>query len=362
MMAKQNNDVAVTKVTNLKAVQSAIATMTTSTLKEYNDIRRRAEDLTRADLMTKHHIGTRINAMLSDENTYGSNAVGKLAIALNVSKDYLYKLKHIAVVWTKDELQEIVDLSTGDSTKMPVTYSHLEVLASIPKKSKRDKLLARVMDHWLTVQQLIDLVREELGVRRQNTGPRMPKTTSAAINKLTAMSTKVMEYAPILHKALSENFNEKEVDNELVAALQVALSEQRNLLKAVKAVCDDLESVKNKAMEMLSIANKKTAKHLVDHKMDEVLEGEVVDTADDDDDEDYEDVEYEAAMSYLKEELRPKTASSIINNATAIKAKDDFDEDEGLADFDDVYEDEEEEEEEDPDNYVYFDSRGKVRQ
>jgi hypothetical protein len=107
---------------------------------------------------------------------YGARGVEQLATELGLDKATVYRWARVAEVWAPGEFRIVI--ARRNKAGLAVTWSHLEVLAEVSGRARRETLLEKVLAESLSVRQLRALVG---GPAKVDSVPVEPSGTVAAI-------------------------------------------------------------------------------------------------------------------------------------------------------------------------------------
>jgi hypothetical protein len=130
--------------------------MTPALREEVARLRNRIAKATVADAMVRHDIGTVVKKVRGNRAKYGARALAQLERAFDFDENTLRRFEAVAELWTASGLAKL--LARKNSKGLPVSWSHLELLAEVASDGKRDKLIEKTLAESLTVRQLRLLV------------------------------------------------------------------------------------------------------------------------------------------------------------------------------------------------------------
>ncbi len=209
-------------------------------------------DANKSTVMSRHKTGKIIKSVLEtdDENKYGKDAAGQLALALDMPKQDLYRCKVFADVYSEKEVKALLSRTTSGGRK--IKWSHIDLIIRVPDEKLRKKLVEQVFKDDLQVRDLSDLIKQKLGKRGNAKGrPRAtPTTPQGAIALLAKQAKTVVDVYTVSSKKLDEavdtpgDFDSKVIKSELseaepqvkaaIASLKKSLDKLSQINSAVK--------------------------------------------------------------------------------------------------------------------------------
>jgi hypothetical protein len=136
----------------MSRAERALQKMVPVLRKECDKIR---EDLAASgsdDAKIRHRLGALVNDIQDKPDRYGQRGVEQLAAALGYDKTLLYRHAKVAACWSVKELSDL--LRRQSVTGLPITFSHLQLLATVTSPKKREKYLDAVLTEGLSVRDL----------------------------------------------------------------------------------------------------------------------------------------------------------------------------------------------------------------
>lgn len=132
--------------------ERALQKMTTALRKECDKICEALAIAGTEDAKVRHRLGALVNAIQDDADKYGKRGVEQLAVALGYDKTLLYRHAKVAACWSSKELSEL--LRRESATGLPISFSHLQLLATVTSARKRNDYIEAVLAEGLSVRDL----------------------------------------------------------------------------------------------------------------------------------------------------------------------------------------------------------------
>ncbi|WP_438040210.1 hypothetical protein [Sorangium sp. So ce128] len=126
--------------------------MTTALRKECDKICEALAVAGTDDAKVRHRLGALVNAIQDDADKYGQRGVEQLAVALGYDKTLLYRHAKVAACWSPKELSEL--LRRESVTGLPISFSHLQLIATVTSPKKREGYIETVLAEGLSVRDL----------------------------------------------------------------------------------------------------------------------------------------------------------------------------------------------------------------
>ena len=140
----------------------------------------------------------------TDTQLYGKGAASRLASALNIQKQELYRCKVFASTYTSKEVKKLLTRRTPSGRR--ITWSHLDALIRIEQPGLRRKLLDRVFAEDLNTRELQRIIKEKCGKRGNGKG--RPKASPKTVHGLLAVLDKkfkdILDFYPVATEKLNE--------------------------------------------------------------------------------------------------------------------------------------------------------------
>lgn len=211
----------------------AIAGMNDQLRKLYERCDERRANRRKGDVLSSYDEGADIDKAMGDQKTYGENAAQKLAAALGIDTQELYRLRKVAQVWSRGEIEKLVERRSKQGNRL-ITFGHLWLVAGCTQQRTRDALLSKFFNEGTTIREFKAAIQQKLGKRGSGTGrPRlMPKGPSAG---LAAMNKKTEDWLASFEGwdvAIFENLGNKPgeyASADLIEELEKAIDEQTKL-------------------------------------------------------------------------------------------------------------------------------------
>ncbi len=135
-------------------------------------------------LMRRWELGERVIQIRSD---FGNKAISQIKLFIREDPSMLYKVEKFAEYYTKEEVEELVELSFEDGAKL--SYSHVRLLISIENRNQRTDALNQTIDNNWTSTQLGKYIKDLLGKRSAGgRKPSIPKSAEAVIEQQLAFA------------------------------------------------------------------------------------------------------------------------------------------------------------------------------
>lgn len=107
----------------------------------------------RSDVLGRHRIGCIVSQIKGRPGQYGQAAVEQVARAIGYSASWVYACAEVAEAWDEQQLKEM--LKERDALRgQPLTWSHLQEIASLQHAQTRGKWVRQVLERGLSVAQL----------------------------------------------------------------------------------------------------------------------------------------------------------------------------------------------------------------
>jgi hypothetical protein len=117
-------------------------------LRRCKELRDELARVGRADAKARYNIGVAVN----DLKDHRKRGVSLLADELGFDRKTLYKFGAVAEAWPWSVVKGI--LEREDAKGLPISFSHLVVVASVEDTGKRDELIDAILEERLSVRQL----------------------------------------------------------------------------------------------------------------------------------------------------------------------------------------------------------------
>lgn len=115
------------------------------------EVKQKLASAERGDLLARHAVAVVI-LEVKDAAKYGENALERMQEEIGLDRATLYRYASVAEAWTKTDFAKLCDRT--NSKQMPLTWSHLELLATVRDGRSRKALLERALKEALTVRGL----------------------------------------------------------------------------------------------------------------------------------------------------------------------------------------------------------------
>ncbi|WP_437656776.1 hypothetical protein [Sorangium sp. So ce1182] len=132
--------------------ERALQDMTAALRRECEKLRADLASAGTDDAKARYRLGALVNTIQEDADKYGKRGVEQLARALGFDKTLLYRHAKVASCWSLKELSEL--LQSESVTGLPISFSHLQLLATVTNSKKREKYVEVVLNQGLSVRKL----------------------------------------------------------------------------------------------------------------------------------------------------------------------------------------------------------------
>jgi hypothetical protein len=199
-------------------------------------IDKRFKEIAKGTLERVWDIGADAKSMLEDESTHGSKSLRQVAEYVGHSTQMLHYYKKITETFDRDHLSQLAaePLANGDR----LTVTHLIHLSNLPKKSHRNKMLARTYSEGLSAQQLAKEISAQ-DMTTKSGGGRKPAKPTSPISGAQQMDKTL--------KGLLRRFDEAWKES-VFDRIDVESSDKvgnPDLLNKLQAVEDDMETLRD---------------------------------------------------------------------------------------------------------------------
>ena len=220
-----------------KEAKRALGKMTPALRKVFDKISDKLRNLARVDILSRYDLGTQIQTAMGDDRKYGEQVAETLAAALSINISQIYAWKSVASMYSKEEIQELIDRKmTNDGS---ITFTHLTLLAGCHKAQLRNKVTNAVFKDCLTSRDLLALIKENMDrTSNRAAGAQRPRSPAAALAKFSKMTTALMEEQSGLEETLFESLSSepgKYATDKLEEQLEDTALELSQLSKMVKS-------------------------------------------------------------------------------------------------------------------------------
>jgi hypothetical protein len=212
-------------------------------------------------------LGVKINAMLENENTYGSNAVQQLADYFNVAggKTFLYSLKQFALTFDEAYIKAKAQLSTSGGEQLSI--NHWLQLAKIEDENGREKMFNKIMKENLSVGDLITAIKAGVAGAKKNerSGGRKPKISSnplAGLQSIISLSTKFTNFEEAANVEVLqrlEELDDEQVTPELVSRTEAAKEKVESVIVSAQSLYNSLNDKITHMRDLLKPAEENSA-------------------------------------------------------------------------------------------------------
>ena len=194
--------------------------------------------------------------------TYGKNAVGKLAKRLGWSKSEVYDYANVAVAWPDetgfDELS-----SKTDKFRKPLTWTHFRRIAAEKDATKREQLIQNCLQHGWSVRELKKEMQTGNGFTAPNAMPDEAVTESkprqglaAAIQDYGSQVAAFKRRAGTFGQHLAAKINEVDPSDCNDASLDQLRAVRRDLKELIDQLDTSIGQFAERRKSVGPIANK----------------------------------------------------------------------------------------------------------
>lgn len=227
---------------------------------EFKKMQEETDAHRKGSLLYCHKIGARFSKLEAGVTKYGEDAVGKVAVALDLSKSTVHRMVAFSTQYTLKEIQEYADRKMANGK--PITWTHFVELMPITDADKRKKVIEQIFSKSLTIEKLNKLLDGASGAGGAGAAPSTPaggisqiKSFGVRFNeKLSKMFDDVvltpLENDPLSHGAdisikLDETVEVLEQLKTLVAERVDRILETKRLILAETAKARTKQEVKD---------------------------------------------------------------------------------------------------------------------
>ena len=203
----------------------------------YENLVKQVGEFTHAEAVGRYRIGAKVLLVKNNEARYGSRAVESLAVLLGYEKSTLHDYVNVAETW---ERADFIALSKRKNEKgLPLRFSHFVVLARVSDGRRRNGFITRALEESLTVRQLEDLVRRELGGDDAEAPAETADKDEAKVQRVVARWEAATDELDRDTRALVQ-LAEQNRTPEVLRLVTAAADRQRALAAAATACADKL--------------------------------------------------------------------------------------------------------------------------
>jgi hypothetical protein len=229
----------------------------------YQKIHALLDEVDKSNVLARWSLGREIEGVMTDERKFEPGAAQKLADALNIDVQELYRYRNFSTKYTKQEITALLKRKTSNGRA--ITWSHLDHLTRVPTDAARVKLTDAVFDQNLNVRELAAAIQKKFGNRSNNPkgkGKVGPKTPGAALSLLTKHAQSDSDTFAVVGnhmasvigapaKFASDDFlgDLVEAKTQLTVIADSATELLESLANAEAAVSRSLRMAKNQALE-----------------------------------------------------------------------------------------------------------------
>lgn len=203
--------------------EKALQKMLPALRKECDKIR---EDLAASgsdDAKIRHRLGALVNDIQDKPDKYGQRGVQQLAAALGYDKTLLYRHAKVAACWSLKELSDL--LQRQSVTGLPISFSHLQLIAPLTSPKKREKYLDAVFNEGLSVRELKRRLGH--GAKAETDEPSSTPDAVRALRRLRVASETWLERVKLLEAEVVSALEGGPPPPELLPTYQQALARQQ---------------------------------------------------------------------------------------------------------------------------------------
>jgi hypothetical protein len=199
-------------------------------------------DAERNDVTARHKVGVIVREVM-DEAKYGENAVGRMESELGVDEKTLYRYGKVAEVWSAKEFKKVV--GQLNDKRLPLTWSHLEILAGVEDGRSRRALQARVLKECLSVRALLAATHTSPSDRPISDTQDEKATPSASIRRLGRTLAGVEREAKAMSERVMQDVgsHRENLTEEDVSRLSDALKRASNAARLLVVLSGQVREV-----------------------------------------------------------------------------------------------------------------------
>lgn len=214
--------------------------MTDELHRRCEEIRKRLADVGRKDMQARHQLGVLVNEIQNDPDKYGRRGVKQLAAAIGYDEKTLYKYGQVASCWSAEQIEELSQQK--GTTGLPISFSHLLLIATVEKKRRRDALVQAVLNKGLSVR---DLKRQLEGQPSPDeaAGEGPVKSAATALRGLRATSENWLEKARRWEAEFLPALEQEPLTEDARRGLSETLAQQQELVERLRQVMERLRGV-----------------------------------------------------------------------------------------------------------------------
>ncbi|HZU84110.1 MAG TPA: hypothetical protein VE987_14375, partial [Polyangiaceae bacterium] len=199
----------------------------------------------------RYRVGALILDVEADAKKYGRAAVRRVALAVGRDVNTLYEYASVARTWDRKEFFALA--ARKNSGGVPLSFTHLVLLARIGQKRTRDALLEHAFRDSLTVRELSALVLSKLeGGAAADADDDVP----TRLHQIVRVSDGLLERAKGWHSSLMQVARQKSTP-ELAELLESAANRQRAVAEACTGYADLLDKQHQRVAKDLARAEPK---------------------------------------------------------------------------------------------------------
>lgn len=206
------------------------------------------------DVQARYKVAA-IVSKVKDEAKYGENALEQLEAELGLDEKTLRRYAKVAEAWTEAEFNETSKLL--NARRLPLTWSHYELIAAVEDDEARDALTKRVLEICHTTRALdleIKAAKKESKEAKSGTQTATPKAAIIAFKGLVKTIGSVgkdvaaweKKSLPAL-KASRDQFSKKDL-----ASLREAKKRMEEIKDTLDRLTDEVEDVLESSQETTS--------------------------------------------------------------------------------------------------------------
>jgi hypothetical protein len=260
------------------------------------DVEEKINKIDRGTTLLCYDVGRLVHEILGQEHVYGGFALDQLAGFTNVDGGKRTLLEWRTLVLVFPDRQYLCEqLGKPMANGRAFSVHHFLQLARVGSSKERERLLTRIRDESMSVNDLIDEITA-MGLRSSITrgpgrGMRVPKSPIAGLHRFSTIAGQVVKYGEVIDKAVFQPLLEQpdeELAEQLVARLNEADAAAASAQQMLRHIVDNLQAVRERFGLVPSEPVEEEQDELEDEDLD--LQDDVVDHDDaEDEDLDLED-------------------------------------------------------------------------
>ncbi|WP_434043943.1 MULTISPECIES: hypothetical protein [Sorangium] len=218
--------------------ERALQKMTTALRKECDKIREALASAGTDDAKARYRLGALVNTIQEDAEKYGKRGVEQLAVVLGYDKTLLYRHARVAACWSLKELSEL--LQRESVTGIPLSFSHLQLLATVTSSKKREKYVDVVLNQGLSVRKLKRLLTPR--VKPEAEASSSTPDAARALRGLRVASENWLQRVKLLEAEILPALQSGPPPPEMLPEYQKTLAQQQELAEQLNKLMDVFRS------------------------------------------------------------------------------------------------------------------------